>query len=80
MSKYLRDYRDEAGVGYVIESAANGYRWLWIEPAFDNDSNGRWFVTLAEALRDAAADWEVAGSGGNQASVLKAQATRADKH
>jgi len=68
---------------YTIEANADesAFRYRWSELVDDESfvEHGAWFPTRAAALRDAAANWDDAGSGGRLAATLRAAATRAEK-
>lgn len=67
---------------YVIERnhAGDRFRYVWIEGASDEPADrGRWFDLVSRALRDAADNWDEAGSGGRLSATLRAAATRAEK-
>lgn len=78
---YYLDPRNPDLGGYAIEHGAEGHRWLWSEAGMNGDVDfGAWVSTRAEALRDAALDWEYSGSGAENrfAGRLRALATRSD--
>lgn len=66
---------------YAIEQDEPGgrFRYVWVEEALGDPAEyGRWCDSLGAALRDAADNWDEAGSGGRLASTLRAAATRAE--
>lgn len=73
----VRDYRDDRGLGYIIESGEQGFRWSWDEEGVND--RGPWRTSLAAALRDAADDWDESGDGGNRSRVLRSVATREER-
>ena len=83
MTTYYVDKAEPSLGGYTVFRGRDGFRWTWEEVAkgetFRDDS--RWFDTAAEALRDAAEDWESNGNSSNRrlGGVLRAAATRAEK-
>ena len=75
----VKDYRDEARIGYVIESSNDGsFRYLWVEGGVFEE--GLWYPTLVGALRAAADDWDECGSAFPRcAAVLRGVATREER-
>lgn len=75
----VKDFRDSDGDGYVIEQVGEKYRWAWHERDI-TDRERHTYPTIAEALREAADDWEMNGeSNSRRAAILKAAATREEK-
>jgi hypothetical protein len=75
----IRSYLDKHGCGYVIQANVLGFRWVWKEPG-EVDEFGDFLPTEAEALRDAAADWDSNGNiGDKRGATMKAVATRLEK-
>lgn len=84
LKEQIRDYRDDDGTGYVIMLENGLYFWDWYEPPFTDEfgpeSTHVSSHSLAEALRDAADDYESNGEGvGRRTAVLRAAASREDK-
>lgn len=83
----VKDYRDADGTGYVIvrETSTNPvtttYLWTYEEPDEERDVSETRYDTVAEALRAAAADWDInAGEWhSKRASKMRAVATRLEK-
>lgn len=67
---------------YAVEQDVTGdrFRYVWFEErSAEPAEHGQWFESLSLALRDAADNWDEAGSGGRLSAVLRAAATRAEK-
>ena len=68
---------------YSILESEQGARWQWVETAKGilYEDHGVWCATVADAYRDAAADWEENGGSSNRrlAGQLRAAAKREDK-
>lgn len=64
---------------YVIEQDGEQFRYVWTEGVGNEPDRGRQFPTRSQALRDAADNWDEAGSGGRLSATLRAAATRAEK-
>jgi len=83
MTTYYADKSRHDLGGYTIYQGAEGFRWGWEEIAKGeiHQDHGRWHETAAEALRDAADDWENNGNSSNRrlGGTLRAAATRAEK-
>lgn len=83
MSTYYADKSRHDLGGYTIYHGPEGYRWRWEEVANGEThrDNGKWRETAAEALRDAADDWESNGNSSNRrlGGTLRAAATRVEK-
>lgn len=75
---------DPADGAYSIEpdDAGEQFRYVWSETVKGEGYTeaGHWKPSLAAALRDAADNWEDAGSGGRLAATLRAAATRAERN
>lgn len=86
MSTYYVDKKNP-GLGYYQfwqHSQTLQWRWSWTEVAKDVEysDDGPWRTSLAEAMRDAAADWESNGSPSMNrrfAGMLMGLATKAEK-
>lgn len=65
--------------GYLIEHSVEGWRRVWVEPGEDDDE-GPWCSSEAEALREAADDWESSGTRMPQMlTTLRSLATKAER-
>ena len=83
MTRYYADRARPQSGFYEIQESEDGYRWRWTEPVTDQecDDFGKWRETRAEALRDAAWDWDSNGSPDEYprlAPTLRGLATRAE--
>ena len=82
MSAYYIDKAQPLLGGYTIWHGPEGYRWGWEETAKGEvyKDYGKWRETAAEALRDAADDWESTGDSSNKrfSGMLRGLATKAD--
>lgn len=83
MSTYYVDKSQRGLGGYTIFHGPEGYRWGWEEVARGevHRDYGKWRDTRAEALRDAADDWESNGNSSNRrlGGTLRAAATRSEQ-
>lgn len=67
---------------YAVEQNDDGtrFRWSWTDEEGAKPTDySPWFEKLSKALRDAADNWDEAGSGGRLSATLRAAATRAEK-
>ena len=81
--KIARDFAslEKGTCGYIIETDGKQYRFCFIYPN-DAPDRGRWFATEGEAIRDAARDWDEAGSlmeNPTYLSTLRREATKAER-
>ncbi|MFE6966896.1 hypothetical protein ACFVAJ_17430 [Agromyces sp. NPDC057679] len=77
--KTVVDTRAGKVEGYLIQARGTEYRWIWTEPNEELDTDGYLHDSVHAALRDAARNWEDAGSGGRYSADLRRRATIAEK-